>query len=309
MKKLALRSLSLLVLSLSLGMVQCNQPPSLNAIQVIPTASALTFGGTVQFKAIGSYQNGTHPVINRDVTSAVTWASSNTNVSTITAAGLANAVSTGSTTITATLDAIVGTAIVSVTTEPPHDLTSIAVIPTSQTLTSVGEPSQFIAIGTYTTAPVTVDVTNTVSWQSSDVKVATINSAGLALANACAGGSCSTTITAIGMANSGESIAGSANLTLTLSGGGVVLAQLAVYQVGLGTGTVTSADGVINCTTVGGAACTGNFVLGTTVTLTALPSPGSTFGGWSTNCVPDTEPTCSIVMNNNEPVGAIFNSP
>jgi hypothetical protein len=27
------------------------------------------------------------------------------------------------------------------------------------------------------------------------------------------------------------------------------------------------------------------------------------------NCVPDTNPTCSIAMNNNEPVGAIFNAP
>lgn len=305
MKKLFLRSFSLLALCISVGLVQCNQPPSLNAIQVIPSASALTFGGTVQFKAIGSYQNGTHPVISRDVTSLVTWASSNTNVSTITAAGLANAVSTGSTTITASLDAMVGTASVSVTTEPPHDLTSISVIPTSQPLGSVGEPSQFIAIGTYTTAPVTVDITNTVAWQSSDVKVATINSAGLALANS----SGLTTITAIGTSNTGSSIAGTSVLTVLNATGGVVLPQLAIYQVGLGTGTVTSADGVINCTTIGGAACTGNFVLGTTVTLTAVPSPGSTFGGWSTNCVPDTEPTCSIVMNNNEPVGAIFNAP
>jgi hypothetical protein len=89
----------------------------------------------------------------------------------------------------------------------------------------------------------------------------------------------------------------------------VVLAQLAIYQVGLGTGTVTSADEVIDCTTSGGAACNCNFVLGTTVTLDAVPSPGSTFGGWCTNCVPDTEPTCSTVMNNNEPVGPIFNRP
>ena len=305
MKNLVLRSLSLLALCISVGLVECNQPPSLNLIQVIPSASALTFGGTVQFKAIGSYQNGTHPVINRDVTSLVTWASSNTNVSTITAGGLANAVSTGSTTITASLDAMVGTASVSVSTEPPHDLSSITVIPGSQSVTSIGEPSQFIAIGTYTTAPVTVDITSTVSWQSSDVKVSTINSAGLALAN----GLGMTTITAIGISNTGDSIAATATLTVAAPPGGVVLPQLAIYQVGLGTGTVTSADGVINCTTSGGAACTGNYVLGTTVTLTAVPSAGSTFGGWSTNCVPDTEPTCSIVMNNNEPVGAIFNSP
>jgi hypothetical protein len=149
----------------------------------------------------------------------------------------------------------------------------------------------------------TVDLTNQVSWQSSDVKVATINPAGLALGNFTG----TTTITAIGKSNSGAAIAATSNLTVGNAGGGVVLPALTVYRVGLGTGTVTSLDGVINCTSGGGAGCTGNFVFGTPVTLTATPASGSTFGGWSSNCIPDTATTCTVTMNNNEPVGAIFN--
>jgi len=82
--------------------------------------------------------------------------------------------------------------------------------------------------------------------------------------------------------------------------------MLSVYEVELGNGTVTSDPVGINCTA--GAGCTGNFVAGTAVKLTAVPA--STFGGWSSNCLPETAaPTsCTIIMNNNEPVGAIFNT-
>jgi hypothetical protein len=75
----------------------------------------------------------------------------------------------------------------------------------------------------------------------------------------------------------------------------------------------------INCPPVAG--CTGNFPLGTLVTLTAVASQGSQVGGWSSNCTPFAVPppttttqTCQITMNTNsagqpanEAVGAIFN--
>jgi hypothetical protein len=45
------------------------------------------------------------------------------------------------------------------------------------------------------------------------------------------------------------------------------------------------------------------------VTLTATPDAGSEFGGWSANCisVPGDQTKCTIIMNNNDTVGAIFN--
>ena len=311
MKKLALCARSLALLSLLFGLAQCTEPPYLTSIQVLPNAAVAGYvGQTIQYKAYGTYnRGGGHPSQNQDITNQVDWISNSVAVATINATGLATITGVGATTVTASLNGIVATVpLVNASNLPANSLTAITVIPTNQTLNTIGEPSQFIAIGTYNTNPMTQDITDHVSWQSSDVKVATISSAGLALANGCRSPPCETTITAIGTSN-GSSIAGTASLLVTPGGGAVVLPQLTIYQVGLGTGTVTSADGVIDCTTVGGAACTGNFVLGTTVTLTAVPSPGSSFGGWSVNCVPDTNPTCSITLNNNEPVGAIFNAP
>ena len=301
-------TLCAMLVAATLSVVGCNSAPALASIQVIPNGASLTtIGETVQFKAIGTYQRpGNHPATMSDITSQVVWASSDVSVSTIgSSSGLATATGLGSTTITASVGGTVGISSLTVSTGAAHVLTSIAIIPASgqQTVTSIGESNRFIAIGTYTTSPMTVDLTDQVSWQSSDVKVSTVNSAGLALGNTAG----TTTITAIGKSNSVADIAATSVLTVTTAVGGVVLPGLTIYSVGLGTGTVTSADGVINCTSVSGAGCTGNFVFGTAVTLTATPATGSTFGGWSSNCISISPNSCQITMNNNEPVGAIFN--
>jgi len=55
---------------------------------------------------------------------------------------------------------------------------------------------------------------------------------------------------------------------------------LTVTKSGAGSGTVTSSDGAINC----GATCADDFGQGTSVTLTASASSGSTFAGWSGAC-------------------------
>lgn len=283
--------------------VGCSQPAQLGEIEVIPDAPQLIAGQTVQFKAIGAYAQNGHPFQLRDITTQVTWSSAQTSVATVSGTGMATGVGAGSTTILATIGSVNGTASLTVTGQAAHDLTSIMVIPASQTLTSIGESSQFIAIGTYSTAPITLDLTNSVAWQSSDVKVATVNGAGLALANFAG----TTTITALGVSNSGSAITGTGTLTVGNASGGVDLPELTIYTVGLGSGTVTSSDGVINCPTLGGAACTGSYTVGAAVTLTATPGAGSVFGGWSVNCTAISPTSCTIVMNNNEPVGAIFN--
>lgn len=182
-----------------------------------------------------------------------------------------------------------------------HDLVSLSIIPSEQGLGNPGETAQFIAIGTFTGTPATVDMTSQANWVSSDVGVATIDSAGLATTGIVEG---ATTITAIGTGAHGAAITGTASLTTTSLGSGQ-LPTLAVYAVGLGTGTVTSAPAGITCKS--GAGCTGNFQLGSTVTLTAASAAGSTFGGWSSNCTPSDQPTCTITMNNNDAVGVIFN--
>jgi uncharacterized delta-60 repeat protein len=56
-----------------------------------------------------------------------------------------------------------------------------------------------------------------------------------------------------------------------------VMVPLTVTKAGTGSGTVTSTPAGIDC----GATCSSSFPLGTVVTLSATPTPGSTFVGWS----------------------------
>jgi hypothetical protein len=304
-----IRSRILLVCSI-LWVAGCNQSPSLSTVQVQPSSAALTFDGqTVQFQAIGTYQRVGHPSNSQDISGSVTWTSSNPGAATISATGMATAVGNGSTMITATTSsyggAVIGTAALSVSGETTHDLTSITIVPGGQPTTEVGEPAQFLAFGNYNTPPFTAEITNSVRWVSSDVSVATVNSTGLSLTNSLG----MTTITAIGKSNSGADISGSSVLTAVgdPATGVVQIPSLAVYEVGLGTGTVTSSPASIDCRS--GVGCTGEFALGTVVTLTAVPVPGSSFAGWSANCAVTSNNSCTVILTNNEPVGAIFNRP
>ena len=76
---------------------------------------------------------------------------------------------------------------------------------------------------------------------------------------------------------------------------------LTVSKTGSGSGTVTSSPSGINC----GSDCSENYNEGTTVTLTANPSSGSTFVGWSGDC--SGTGSCIITMNSNKSVTVTFN--
>ncbi len=292
-------------------------PTDLTSITIIPSSQTVTsVGETNQFIAIGNYSNGAPT---QNLTTQATWQPSDVTVATINSTGLATAVSGGSTTIEASFKAnsgalITGIATLSVSANAvTRDLTSITIIPSSQTVDVAGESAQFIAIGNYSGSPTTVDLTNQVTWQSSILDVATINSTGLAIAANNAG---NTTITASATANSGATIVGTAELTQALVEPPVpvLLPTLTVFELGAGSGTVVSSAtattqaGLITCPSTSAAnSCTASFPLGTTVTLTATAADGSTFGGWSANCTPVTATSCEVVMNVNEPVAAIFN--
>jgi hypothetical protein len=75
---------------------------------------------------------------------------------------------------------------------------------------------------------------------------------------------------------------------------------LTVSTAGTGNGTITSNPAGISC----GTTCSGSFNYGTTVTLTATPSTGSTFSGWSGACSGNA--TCAVTMTAARSVTADF---
>ncbi|MDH4120647.1 MAG: Ig-like domain-containing protein [Deltaproteobacteria bacterium] len=171
--------------------------PALQLITVTPGTASLAKGLTQAFTASGSYDNGTTV----DITSSVTWASSSNAIATIDGTGLATAMATGTVTLTASLSGQSGTASLTVT---PAALTSIAVTPGATSLAK-GLTQQLAATGTYTDAT-TADLTNTVSWTSSNNPAATVDASGLVTAH-------STGTATLTASLSGKS--GTASLTVT----------------------------------------------------------------------------------------------
>ncbi|TGK01205.1 hypothetical protein EHQ53_09210 [Leptospira langatensis] len=144
----------------------------LDSISITPTNSSLAKGYTTNFTANGVYSDST----TLDITAQVTWASSNTASSTISNSsgnqGLATAVATGASTISATLGSISSSTNFTVTAAV---LVSISVSPTNTTVYTT-KTKNYTATGTYSDSS-TLDLTNTVTWASSDTSIATISNA------------------------------------------------------------------------------------------------------------------------------------
>ena len=105
--------------------------PTLMSIAVTPANPSVAAGATQQFTAIGTYSDAT----TADLTGDVTWASSLTAVATITAGGLATSIAEGTTSISATLGAVVGNATLTVPDTTPPVISSIVATPTSNSAT------------------------------------------------------------------------------------------------------------------------------------------------------------------------------
>jgi uncharacterized protein YjdB len=147
--------------------------PVLISITVTPPVQSLGVGQTEQYTATGTYSNLTTD----NVTSSVTWSSSKTATATISPQGLATGVATGAATITATDPStdIPGTAVLTVT---PAVLLAIAVTPPVGS-TAIGQSEQLTATGTYSDLN-TQNLTDSVTWSSSNPTTATVNAQGLA---------------------------------------------------------------------------------------------------------------------------------
>jgi len=144
----------------------------LMSIAVEPTNPSSAEGTYRQFTATGTFSD----LSTQDITTSVTWSSSDDGIATISntsgTQGRAMAVVPGTVTITATSGTISGSTQFTVTAAT---LVSIAVTPTNPT-TVKGLTRQFTATGTYDNAT-TQDLTDQVSWSSSNESIATISNA------------------------------------------------------------------------------------------------------------------------------------
>ena len=281
------------------------------SVSVIPTSQTLTsLSQTAQFTAVGTYSAPPSPAV---ITSGVTWSSSVPQVATINSStGLATATGPGTTAITATATTNSGAKIAGTATlteqanlVTARDLVGLSVIPTQQLVPNIGDTAQFIAVGTYSSAPVTDILRSGVQWSSTITQVATID-ATTGLATAVGPGT--TTILATAPSASGAMLVGQGILSQGV--GPSQLPTLTVVKLGVGAAAalITSNPASISC----GSTCNATFPLGSTVTLTAAPVPAS----WSGNCLNPQNTNggsssdgsqCTVTMANNTVVAAVFN--
>ncbi len=153
--------------------------PSLVSITITPITPSVAVQTNQQFTATGTYSDTS----TQNLTSQVTWASSNTAVATVSTTaptmGLTSGISAGTSTISATLGAVSGATVLTVTSAT---VTQIAVTPANVNL-DLGLNQQYTAIGTFSDGT-TQDITGVAQWHTSNSGRASITVSGLATARA-----------------------------------------------------------------------------------------------------------------------------
>jgi hypothetical protein len=155
-------------------------------------------------------------------------------------------------------------------------------IPVNQ---DAGLTTQLKALGTYIHPPVVKDITDQVTWASSDTQEVTVNSTGLITATGVVCGpnvlitaETTTNSDGSGVSSSGAVVTGSMTATVTcFTGTGPTVT---IDSSGAGAGTVSSSPAGLGCSLSNGSSCSGSFPTGTSVTLTAAATSG-TFGNWA----------------------------
>lgn len=145
--------------------------PVVTSLRISLSNPSVPLGLTQQFTATAVYSDSS----TQDVSSSAIWTSLNTAVANVSSIGLASTIAQGSATIQATYKGL--TATTTLTVNAPG-LVSIIVTPTGTTV-SAGSYVHFTATGTYTNGS-SANISNLVSWSSSNTSVATIDATGLA---------------------------------------------------------------------------------------------------------------------------------
>ncbi len=150
--------------------------PTISSIFVTPASATIAVDNTVQLIATARYSDGSSNTLSG---SAVGWTTSDDTIATVTSpGGLVTGVATGTATITVSSQGVTSTASITVT---PTNVTTLSITTTQgstnpqTTATISGAPAtlQFYAYGNGSTID---DLTQAVTWTSSNTSVATISS-------------------------------------------------------------------------------------------------------------------------------------
>ena len=160
-------------------LIACGTPPmtgggapQLTALTVTPTTSSIALGQTAQFKATGMFSDGS----SKDLTQSVGWSISNPDIASVDSSGLTTSLSTGIASVAAAMEGHNSSSVLSISKAA---VVSIAVSPSDLSI-PLGNQIQLTATGTFTDKS-TQDVTNLVTWASSQPGVALVSSSGLAV--------------------------------------------------------------------------------------------------------------------------------
>ena len=177
------------------------------AIALDPTRATLTTGGTQRFVATGSYDDGSMV----DITSMVSWTSTDPTIATIEASGVCTGVMAGTTTITASSGELSASAEITVTAST-GELVAVSISPLDTTIVR-GTTFALAAYSHYSDGSMRV-TTSEVEWSSSDETVATVDAMGV--------------VTAVALGTATVSIVGEGELTATSE---VVVVDAAIVSI------------------------------------------------------------------------------
>src|SRR5579859_725369 len=187
--------LSVIALASMLGSSGC-MDYSLTGVFIEPSAGACLYpdpSGSAQFHAYGTYTKGGHSTEVKDITTKVTWSVDLPGMAIVSSSGLVTPTGNevGQTNVYARTEGEFGliqsSALVKVittcvsSTGAIRTLSGLHVLPGDQSLLT-GDTSQLMAIGHFSIAPFSDDLTGHVVWTSSNPQVAKVSGAGFVTA-------------------------------------------------------------------------------------------------------------------------------
>jgi trimeric autotransporter adhesin len=149
-------------------------PASLSGLSVTPSAASIAATSTIALHAMGTYSDGT----TKDLSSSAIWTSSDLKVATVSSLGVVTGVAAGAITITAKSGTFSGSASITVSPTPTTapTLSSIAIAPANPFI-PINTAQQLTATGSYSDGS-SRDLTALVTWSSSTIADATVDTAG-----------------------------------------------------------------------------------------------------------------------------------